>query len=77
MSNQIKDALLQGLEKSKHHSVTEDEYEVGNERRNSEETVNQVIPHELICTRTIESIHMKFNLEAASLLPLACRYVMS
>lgn len=32
-------------------------------------------PTELIRTRTLESVHLKFNLEAGLLLPLALRYV--
>lgn len=38
-------------------------------------TVSSDGPTELIRTRTLESVHLKFNLEAGSLLPLALRYV--
>lgn len=69
VSNQIKDALLQGLEKSKQQA----DGNTDSERRGSEDSVSQIIPHELICTRTLDGIHLKFNLEAASLLPLSCR----
>ncbi|XP_039263815.2 suppressor of fused homolog [Styela clava] len=70
VSNQIKDALLQGLEKSKQNI---DGYSIDNDRRDSEDSLSQVIPHELVCTRTFDAIHLKFNLEAAMLLPLSCR----
>jgi len=32
-------------------------------------------PTELLRTRTLEYVHLKYNLEAASLLPLALRYL--
>jgi len=31
------------------------------------------VPHELVCTRSLDSVQLKFNLEAGALLPLACK----
>lgn len=44
-----------------------------NRRRSSSDSLSQIIPHELVCTRNLEGVDLKFNLEAATLLPLACR----
>lgn len=33
-----------------------------------------IIPHELVRTRQLESVHLKFNQESGTLLPLCLRY---
>ena len=33
-----------------------------------------IVPHELVRTRQLESVHLKFNQEAGTLLPLCLRY---
>lgn len=36
-----------------------------------------IIPHELVRTRQLESVHLKFNQESGTLLPLCLRYHVS
>lgn len=33
-----------------------------------------IVPHELVRTRQLESVHLKFNQESGTLLPLCLRY---
>ena len=36
-----------------------------------------IVPHELVRTRQLESVHLKFNQESGTLLPLCLRYCIS
>nr|XP_002129739.1 suppressor of fused homolog [Ciona intestinalis] len=66
VSNQIKDALLEGLGRAKHQALPSVPSRELVSREND-------VPHEMVYTRTLDAVHLKFNLEAGSLLALACK----
>ncbi|CAK8681568.1 unnamed protein product [Clavelina lepadiformis] len=66
VSNQIKDAFLQGIARAKNQILP---YQTDHKDIHA----NEMVPHELACTRNLDAVHLKFNLEAGSLLSLACK----
>nr|CAB3266692.1 suppressor of fused homolog [Phallusia mammillata] len=65
VSNQIKDAFLEGLVKAKTQRIAASELE-----RHQQDNEGS---HDFIYTQNLEAVHLKFNPEAASLLSLACK----
>ncbi|XP_067657154.1 suppressor of fused homolog [Haliotis asinina] len=80
-SEQIKATLKKGLSNSRSnvpsHGGKDDEYDHRNQNSSRKESFDSTVssegPTELIRTRTLDAVHLKFNLEAGSLLPLALR----
>jgi len=70
-SEQIKTTLKKGLTNTL--SVGKHDSEIQSRKESFDSTVSSEGPTELIRTRSLETIHLKFNLEAGSLLPLAFR----
>ncbi|KAH9524830.1 hypothetical protein Btru_027983 [Bulinus truncatus] len=70
-SEQIKATLKKGL--SSTHLNVNDDSQSHSRKESFDSTVSSEGPTELIRTRSLESVHLKFNLEAGSLLPLALR----
>ncbi|KAK3698679.1 hypothetical protein RRG08_046181 [Elysia crispata] len=70
-SEQIKATLKKGL--SNTHLNVNEESQAQSRKESFDSTVSSDGPTELIRTRTLDTVHLKFNLEAGSLLPLALR----
>ncbi|KAH3855824.1 suppressor of fused homolog [Dreissena polymorpha] len=71
-SEQIKATLSRGLDPHLQSKI--DGFNRPRSRKGSfDSTESSDAPTELLRTRTLDSVHLKFNLEAASLLPLALR----
>ncbi|KAI8777236.1 suppressor of fused [Biomphalaria glabrata] len=68
---QIKATLKKGL--SSTHLNVKDDSQSQSRKESFDSTVSSEGPTELIRTRSLDSVHLKFNLEAGSLLPLALR----
>ncbi|XP_025095733.1 suppressor of fused homolog [Pomacea canaliculata] len=77
-SEQIKATLKKGLSSTRlnvqsREDGSENEHQHQSRKESFDSTTSSEGPTELIRTRTLESVHLKFNLEAGSLLPLALR----
>ncbi|XP_064600210.1 suppressor of fused homolog [Liolophura sinensis] len=84
-SEQIKAALKKGLKSTKplppvkserkdsSDSCTIDHNQNTSRKESFDSTISSEGPSELMRTRTLDTVHLKFNLEAASLLPLALK----
>uniref|UniRef100_A0AAY4E2H7 Suppressor of fused homolog n=1 Tax=Denticeps clupeoides TaxID=299321 RepID=A0AAY4E2H7_9TELE len=79
-TEQIREALRKGLEiNSKSVLPPIDSRRHGHDRPQSRkdslesESSSAIVPHELVRTRQLESVHLKFNQESGTLLPLCLR----
>ncbi|XP_005099431.1 suppressor of fused homolog isoform X2 [Aplysia californica] len=70
-SEQIKSTLKKGL--SNTHLNSRHDSQTQSRKESFDSTVSSEGPTELIRTRSLDTVHLKFNLEAGSLLPLALR----
>ncbi|XP_041368591.1 suppressor of fused homolog [Gigantopelta aegis] len=78
-TEQIKATLKKGLSNTRLNVIARSDKEEESDNQNAsrkesfDSTTSSEGPTELIRTRSLDAVHMKFNLEAGSLLPLALR----